>query len=86
VAKLLKLIKLFPFEAWAILAVAVVMLVVGLVGADGKTDGIWFELAKAGVGVIAVAFLGGGAAAGFHRRELERPKTRFERTSTAPTS
>jgi hypothetical protein len=66
------LIRLFPLAAWAILAVAVVMLVVGLAGADGKSDGIWFELAKAGLGVFAVAFLGGAAAASFDARKLDR--------------
>jgi hypothetical protein len=68
-ANLRRLIKLFPFEAWAILVVGVAMLVIGLVGAGGKTEGIWFELARAGLGVFAVAFLGGGAAASFRARD-----------------
>jgi hypothetical protein len=70
------LFRHFPLEAWAILVVAVAMLVIGLVGADGKSEGIWFELARAGVGVFAVAFLGGGAAASFREREIERENAR----------
>jgi hypothetical protein len=71
-ANLRRLIRLFPFEARAILVIAVAMLVIGLVGADGKSEGIWFELARAGLGVVAVAFLGGGAAASFRTREIRR--------------
>jgi hypothetical protein len=67
-----RLIQLFPFEAWAILAVGVAMFVIGLVGAGGESEGIWFELARAGLGVFAVAFLGGGAAASFRAREIDR--------------
>jgi hypothetical protein len=54
------------------------MMIVGAVAADGEAEGFWFEVARAGLGVVAVAFLGGGAAAAFGAREAERAQKRRE--------
>lgn len=74
--QLRKLFGLLPVAAWVVAAVAVAMIAIGLVAADGTSGGIWFELARTGLGVLAVAILGGAAAASFRSREARRESLR----------
>jgi hypothetical protein len=70
--QLRKLFRWLPVAAWVVAAVAVAMIAIGLVAADGKSGGIWFELARTGLGVLAIAILGGATAASFRSREAHR--------------
>ena len=63
-----------PPAAYIAIAVVVALAAacIGFWRAGGANAGVWWEIGKAGLGVLAIAVLGGVTAAAFRQRERER--------------